>query len=132
MYELPDYDKQWITTSSLRYRYAAAIDSLIAGVTYNGYTFKLDVVAFVRNSGDFSNPANATTLVNEFLELCFCDLPSGSRYTFFQQALLGNLSPINWQNEWNNYIATNNSASVKTALDRLVKAIVKSPEYQLL
>lgn len=131
MYELPDYDKLWITTSSLRYRYAAAIDNLIAGVTYNGYTFKLDVVAFVRNSGDFSNPANATTLINEFLELCFCDLPTGSRYTFFQQALLGNLSPINWQNEWNNYIATNNSASVKTAIDRLVRAIVKSPEYQL-
>ena len=131
MYELPDYDKLWITTSSLRYRYAAAIDNLIAGYTANGYTFKLDVVAFVRNSGDFSNPANATTLVNEFLELCFCDMPTGSRYTFFQQALLGNLSPINWQNEWNNYIATNNSASVKTALDRLIKAIVKSPEYQL-
>lgn len=131
MYELPDYDKLWISTSSLRYRYAAAIDSLIAGVTYNGFTFKLDVVAFVRNSGDFSNPANATTLVNEFLQLCFCDMPTGSRYTFFQQALLGNLSPINWQNEWNNYIATNNSASVKTALDRLIKAIVKSPEYQL-
>ncbi|HCQ13874.1 DUF1800 family protein [Flavobacterium sp.] len=132
MYELPDYDKLWITTSSLRYRYAAALDNLITGYTANGYTFKLDVVAFVRNSGDFSNPANATTLVNEFLELCFCDMPTGSRYTFFQQALLGNLSPINWQNEWNNYITTNNSASVKTALDRFIKAIVKSPEYQLL
>lgn len=131
MYELPDYDKLWITTSNLKSRYTNSIDTLINGLTYNGYTFKLDVVAFVRNSGDFSNPANATTLVNEFLELCFCDLPTGSRYTFFQQALLGNLSPINWQNEWNNYIATNNSASVKTALDRLIKAIVKSPEYQL-
>ena len=131
LYELPDYDRLWITTNNLKNRYLYSIDSLIGGFTNNGFTFKLDVVAFVRNSGDFSNPANATTLVNEFLQLCFCDLPTGSRYTFFQQALLGNLSPINWQNEWNNYIATNNSASVKTALDRLVRAIVKSPEYQL-
>jgi uncharacterized protein (DUF1800 family) len=132
MYELPDYDKLWMTTSALRYRYAAAIDSLIVGITFDGILFKLNIVAFVSNSADFSNPSNATTLVKEFLELCFCDLPTGSRYTFFQQALLGNLSPINWQNEWTNYIATNNSASVKTALDRLVRAIVKSPEYQLL
>lgn len=109
-----------------------SIDSLIGGFTYNGFQYKLDTVSYVRNSGDFSNPSNATLLINEFLELCFCDVPTGSRYTYFQQALLGNLSAINWQNEWNNYITTSNSASVKTALDRLVKAIVKSPEYQLL
>lgn len=131
MYETQEFDKMWITTSNLRNRYITFIDTFINGVTINGYTFKLDVVAFVRNSGDFSNPANASTLVNEFLELCFCEIPTGSRYTYFLQTLQGNLSAINWQNEWNNYIATNNSTSVKTALDRFVKAIVKSPEYQL-
>lgn len=132
LYELPNYDKQWITTNNLKNRYLYSIDSLIGGFTYNGFQYKLDTVSYVRNSGDFSNPSNATLLINEFLELCFCDVPTGSRYTYFQQALLGNLSAINWQNEWNNYITTSNSASVKTALDRLVKAIVKSPEYQLL
>lgn len=131
-YELPDYDKLWITTNNLKNRYLYSIDSLIGGFSNNGFLFKLDTVSYVRNSGDFSNPANATTLVNEFLELCFCDIPTGSRYTYFQQALLGNLSAINWQNEWNNYITTNNSSAVKTAIDRFIKAIVKSPEYQLL
>ena len=132
LYEVVEYDKLWITTSSLRYRYSEGIDNLLAGFTFNSILFKLDIVGFVKNSGDFSNPANATTLVNEFLELCFCEVPTGSRYTFFQQALLGNLSAINWQNEWNNYLTTNNNNAVKTALIRLVKAIVKSPEYQLL
>jgi uncharacterized protein (DUF1800 family) len=131
LYELPDYDKLWITTNNLKNRYLYSIDSLIGGFTYNGFQYKLDTVSYVRNSGDFSNPANATLLINEFLELCFCDIPTGSRYTYFQQALLGNLSVINWQNEWNNYITTNNSSAVKTAIDRFIKAIVKSPEYQL-
>lgn len=132
LYELPDYDKLWMTTNNLKSRYLYSIDSLLVGFSYNGYTFKLDVVSFVHNSGDFSNPANATLLVNEFLELCFCDIPTGSRYAYFQQALLGNLSVINWQNEWNTYLTTNNNSSVKTALNRFVRAIIKSPEYQLL
>ena len=131
IYEGPDYDKQWINTANLKNRYLYFIPTLISGITYNGVTTKLDTVNYVRNSGDFTNPANATTLIHEFLELCFCEIPSGSRYIYFQQSLLGNLSVINWQNEWNNYIATSNSGSVRTALDRFVKAIVQSPEYQL-
>jgi hypothetical protein len=45
-------------------------------------------------------------------------------------ALLGGLSTINWRNDWNNYLATNNKTTVKVALDRLFKTLIKSPEYQ--
>lgn len=133
IYEGPLYDKTWINSSNLKYRYSNFIDDLIQGITnLDAPPIIFDTVLYFRNSGNFSNPANATVLLNEFFQLCLVETPTGDRYTYFQQALLGNLSVINWQNEWNNYLATNNSTSVKIALDRFIKAIVKSPEYQLI
>lgn len=128
----PNYDKNWITTSSLRIRYNNTIDFFINGLTYNGFTFKLNNAAFVKDSGYFSNPANADTLVTEFLQMMFVEVPDGTRYDEFKTIFLNNLSPINWQNEWNNYISSGNANNVKIPIDRLVKAIIKSPEFQIL
>lgn len=128
----PNYDKNWITTSSLRIRYNNTIDYLINGLTYNGFQFKLNMPVFVRDSGYFSAPANADTLLNEFLEMMFAFVPTGSRYDELKTAFLNNLSVTNWQNEWNAYLNTNNASSVKIALDRLVKAVIKSPEFQIM
>uniref|UniRef100_A0AAU6WRV8 Uncharacterized protein n=2 Tax=Chryseobacterium TaxID=59732 RepID=A0AAU6WRV8_9FLAO len=128
----PNYDKNWITTSSLRIRYNNTIDFFINGLTYNGFTFKLNNAAFVKDSGYFTNPGNADTLVTEFLQMMFVEVPDGTRYDEFKTIFLNNLSPINWQNEWNNYINTGNATNVKIPIDRLVKAIIKSPEFQIL
>lgn len=129
-YSSPNYDKNWITTSSLRIRYNNTIDYFINGLTYNGFTFKLNNASFVKDSGYFSNPGNANTLITEFLQMMFVEVPDGTRYDYFKSVFLSNLSPINWQNEWNNYINTGNSNNVKIPIDRLVKAIIKSPEFQ--
>jgi hypothetical protein len=128
----PNYDKNWITTSSLRIRYNNTIDYLINGLTYNGFTFKLNNASFVKDSGYFSNPANADTLVTEFLQMMFVEVPDGTRYDYFKGVFLNNLSTINWQNEWNNYLNTGNANNVKIPIDRLVKAIIKSPEFQII
>lgn len=130
IYQAP-YDNLWINTAVLRTRYSSLIDILLSGFTNNGYTTILNMELFVKNSGHFSNPANATILIDEMLNLMLAVMPTGSRYTYFSQSLLGGLSTINWQNDWNNYLATNNSISVKLALNRFINAIVKSPEYQV-
>lgn len=130
-YENPFYDKLWINSGNIKNRYNSFIETLLIGITSNNTFTKFNVVDYVRNSGDYSNPSNAITLIDEFLELCFCSMPTGDRYNYFKQALLGNLSIINWQHEWNNYITTGNDSSVKVALERFVKAVVQSPEYQL-
>jgi hypothetical protein len=130
VYEFP-YDNLWINTAVLRTRYNVLIDMLISGFNSNGFTTKLDTVLFVKNSGHFSDPANATALIDEMLNLLLAVMPTGSRYTYFTQSLLGGLSTTSWQFEWNNYIASNNNTAVKIALDRLVNAIVKSAEYQV-
>lgn len=126
----PHYDKNWITTSSLRMRYNNTIDTFINGITYNGFSFKLNNAGFVKDSGYFSNPGNADTLVTEFLQLMFVEVPELDRYNYFKNIFLNNLSTTNWLNEWNNYVATGTATNVKIPLDRLVKAIIKSPEFQ--
>ncbi|WP_100076571.1 DUF1800 family protein [Chryseobacterium camelliae] len=128
----PNYDKNWITTSSLRIRYNNTIDYLINGLTYNGFTFKLYNAPFVKDSGYFSNPGDTDTLVTEFLQMMFVEVPTGDRYNYFKNVFLNNLSTINWLNEWNNYISTGNANNVKIPIDRLVKAIIKSPEFQII
>lgn len=129
--EAPHYDKNWITTASLRARYTSSIDDFINAINRNGHRYQLVTPTFVKNSGHFSNPANAVTLMQEFYDLLFVATPQGDRHTYFYNILLGGLSTINWQMEWNNYLKTNNTTAVKTALDRLVRAMVKSPEFQV-
>ncbi|MCU0388554.1 MAG: DUF1800 domain-containing protein [Chitinophagaceae bacterium] len=126
----PQYDRTWITPVSLASRYNDFIIPLIAGFRYSGFLFKFDTVLFVHQSGHFTDPSNAATLVNECYELLFPAKPQGGRHTYFMDALLGGLSTINWRNDWNNYLATNNKTTVQVALNRLFAALVRCPEYQ--
>lgn len=128
----PHFDKNWITTSSLRIRYNNTIDYFINGLTYNGFNFKLNNASFVKDSGYFSNPGSADILVTEFLQMMMVEVPDGERYTYFKTVFLNNLSTTNWLNEWTNYVNTGVATNVKIPIDRLVKAIIKSPEFQII
>lgn len=125
------YDNLWVNTAVLRSRYNQPLDLLLIGFTDNGYTTKLDIPTFVKDSGHFSNPGNSTTLVTDMYDLLLSVVPTGSRHTYFTQSLLGGLTPTSWQFEWTNYVNTGNYTAVKIALDRLVTAMVKSVEYQV-
>jgi uncharacterized protein (DUF1800 family) len=125
------FDNLWVNTAVLRSRYNQPFDMLLIGFNYSGYTTKLDIPTFIRDSGHFSNPANATTLITEMYDLFLSVVPTGTRHTYFTQSLLGGLSVISWQNEWNNYINTGNDTAVRIAVERFVTAIVKSVEYQV-
>lgn len=130
-YSEDEHDKLWLSISTLNNRYNMQINNFINGFNHNGFLIRFDTVDYVRNGNVVSNPLNANTLIDEILTLCFVELPTGDRYNFFRQQLLGNLSVINWQFEWQNYITTNNSTAVRTALNRFFVAIVKSREYQI-
>lgn len=126
----PEYDKNFITTASLRIRYLNTIDFFITGFTYNGFLYKLNLPSFVKDSGYFSSPQLAINLVTDFFTLLHIEVPSSARFDYFKDIFLGGLSVINWQNEWNNFISTSNATNVKIPIDRLVKALIKSPEFQ--
>ncbi len=128
----PNYDKNWITTTTLRPRYNNTIDYLINGLTYNNHVFKIDIASFVKDSGYFSNQEDADTLVTEFLQMMFVKVPEGERYIYFRTVLLGQLTLDNWKTEWNNYKKTNVDTNVKIVFNRFMRAIIKSPEFQIM
>jgi hypothetical protein len=130
LYQEP-FDNLWVNTAVLGSRYNQPFDTILNGFSDNNFVTKLDTAWFVRYSGHFSNPANSAMLVTDMYDVLFSVVPTGNRHAYFTQSLLGGLSPISWQNEWNNYIATNDETAVRIALNRLVTAMVKSVEYQV-
>jgi hypothetical protein len=54
-----------------------------------------------------------------------------NRFDYFHNTVfLDNLPPADWTYEWENYLTTNNDTEVKIPLERLITAIMYSPEYQ--
>ncbi len=133
-YQEPAYSRNWFNGSTLIARYKM-IEILLTGnrVLLSGSNggVKVDIPTFVRNSGYFSNPKDANILVDEFLDYLLVETPNAARRQYFLNILLDDLSPINWMFDWQAYLDTNNASSVKVALDRFVKAIFSSQEYQL-
>lgn len=135
--DAPMYDKNWVTIATLNQRYNCGwVEQLLNGYNNNSYITRVDSPEFVRSSGYFTVPTDPTVLLSEMFEVFFPSAPQGLRYGYFENALLNGLSAANWAMTWNNWIAdiTNNTKknAVRIPLDRLIKAIVKSTEYQVM
>jgi uncharacterized protein (DUF1800 family) len=135
-YQQPDYDRLWINPTTIVTRYTLPRMFLEDKRIIRGGTFycKFDLLTWIKNPANISDPSDGTKLVDELTRYLFPENPFAiTRFNFFlNDTLLGSLSLINWRNEWNNYISTNNPASVLPQLQKLFKAIVFSQEYQLL
>ncbi|TXD51141.1 MULTISPECIES: DUF1800 family protein [unclassified Polaribacter] len=131
-YSTPPYDKNFITTNSLKLRYDGIIDELLQGYVLDGFTMRLNSVLFVQNSGHFLDPSDSNNVLEGFFDLLFIRRPAGERALYFEQALLNGLSKTNWYFVWKNYLASNDPADAELYLNRLIIALVKSPEYQIM
>jgi len=136
VYQEPLYDKYWITSSTIFYRYrlGKTLMDIRNRVTSSGFYTRIDydVVDFVRNSGHFSNPEQASVLFDEIIDLLLIREPEDVRKTYFyNDLLLGDLSPINWMFAWQNYISSGDDSDVRIALERTFEGIIGSPEYQI-
>lgn len=133
-FQEPGYSKNWFDSGTLIARYKL-YEAITTGTrvfnTFSNGDVKVNLVEFVKNSGYFSAPQNASQLVTDF---CFYLLPlppSTARYQYYYNLFLDTLSPINWQFEWQNYISSNNDAAVKIPIGRLVKVMLSSQEFQV-
>jgi uncharacterized protein (DUF1800 family) len=136
VYQEPLYDKYWVTSSTIfyRYRFGKTLMDIRNRVTSSGFYTRInyDIVNFVQNSGYFSNPENATTLINEIIDLLLIRTPDVSRYNYFlDDLLLGDLSPINWMFTWQAFAAGGSDSEVRIVLERTFEGIIASPEYQI-
>ena len=90
---------------------------------------KLDVLSFIVNH--VSNPSDSQVLVSELVSWLLPISLDNSRFDYFKNDVLLNQSALNWTSEWQNYQNTSNEIVVRTQLELLMLALMKSPEYQL-
>lgn len=136
IYQEPLYDKYWITSSTIfyRFRFGKTLMDIRNRVTSSGFLTRInyDIVLFVEDSGHFSSPEQSNILFDEIVELLFIREPEASRKTYFyNDLLLGDLSPINWLFAWQNYISSGDDSDVRVALERTFEGLIGSPEYQI-
>lgn len=135
-YLAPKYDKFWFDTSNITQRYYLGrcfLENKRLPYSSTSIGVQLNIVTWVRdNIAPPNNSTNGSVIVDELINYLLPEIPDTSRRTYYlNQTLLGTLSLINWNNEWNNYLNTGSTTVVKPRLELLFKAILFSQEYQL-
>ncbi len=135
-YQEPEFSRQWFNSSTIIARYKLPQMLLSGKVSYGTapnatiYT-KLNIVPWTKNSGFFSDPSDPYALVQELLNYMLPEEIDNDRFNYFyQDVFLDNLPPGDWTYEWQNYLNSGNETEVKIPLERLINAIMYSPEFQ--
>lgn len=134
-YQEPDYNRNWITAATLAQRYQFPSD-LISGIKKKkvfSHELKLDVLKFVENPDNFTNPSKADILLRELLTSIFPREVKEDRFNYFlNEIFLEGLSLKAWEMEWQEYKSSGIDEGVRSQLNNLFTKIMQTPEYQLL
>ena len=134
-YQSPDYDKTWISASTLiaRYRLGESMLDGLNRISGNANIIaKVDIVNVVKNGGVFTNASDAVALTTQLCNLLFAQNPDVSRVTYFMNSfLLQGLATFYWADAWNLFLANNNKSVVEPRLKLLVSKLLAAPESQI-
>jgi hypothetical protein len=134
-YQAPDFDKNWISASTLIARYRLG-ESLLDGynrISGNAATnTKINISDVIRNSNIVSVANDPFVLTSELCNALFAQEPDVDRINYFMNSyLLQGLTNNYWTTAWDDYIATNSNTVVEFRLKLLVKNILRAPESQM-
>jgi Protein of unknown function (DUF1800) len=132
-YQAPDYNRGWFSASTIVPRYKLG-DMLLQNKRFLGgsglFGAQINTAAWVK--ANFPNAADSETLVAEILELLMPEPPESKRFSYFLNTIfLNGLPAADWTYEWADYVKTGKDTEVKIPLQKLIRAIMVSPEYQL-
>ncbi|MCC7504843.1 MAG: DUF1800 family protein [Saprospiraceae bacterium] len=135
-YQSPDFNRQWFNSSTIIARYKLPQMLLtgryqIGGNPNGNLGTKLNIAPWLKNSGVVSDPEDPYVVVQDLLSYLLPEQVDAERFNYFlNDVFLDNLPPADWTYEWQNYLASNNATEVTIPLERLINAIMYSPEYQ--
>ena len=135
-YQEPEYSRQWFNSSSIIGRYKFPQQLLTGRVSYGASPntlvyFQINIVTWVKDSGFFSDPKDPYALVQDLLNYLLPETIDNDRFNYFYlDVFLDNLPPADWTYEWQNYLNTGNATEVRIPLEKLINAIMYSPEFQ--
>lgn len=112
--------RDWISSTTYSYR-GGFTDSVLTGKRYNGVavTGKLDVLAYARS---FSSSEKAANFVNDVIDSLILFPISDTKRQFLLDTLLDGTVAANWSTY---------TPQADARIVRLLKAIMRLPEYQL-
>ena len=133
-YQFPQYDKLWITASTLPKRAEHTDNMIYYGYPSNDYLTALDVVAMVKT---LNQPSDPDLLIDELLTLFFpLPMPETLRPVLKDFLLTGQQSDYYWTQAWNAYLQAPNDEmarnTVESRLQNLFRFLLQLEEYQLM
>lgn len=137
-HQAPSFSKAWISANTLPFRYKF-VDMLYSGnkilIAWSSLHTSFNVMDFVDSSSpvNISDPRTPSTLVQEIVDYVFPEGIPTNRFNYFKDdMLLGNYSELEWADEWDDYQLTGDDSVVKPQIEKLIRAIIQSPEYQIM
>jgi hypothetical protein len=112
--------REWISSTTYSHR-GGFTDSLLSGKRYNGanVTGKLNPLAYART---FSTSEKAVAFVNQLIDLFILFPISDAKRSFLLETMLEGTIAANW---------STNTAQADVRIARLLKAMMRMPEFQL-
>ena len=134
-YQAPNFDKNWISSSTLIARYRLG-ESLLDGFNrINGNSNivgKINISDVIRNGGLISAADDPVVLTTELCNALFAQVPNASRVAYYMNSfLLQGLATFYWNDAWTNYLTTSNNSVVEPRLKLLVSKLLSAPESQI-
>ena len=133
-YQQPDYNRSWFNPSTIiaRYKLPTILTSGRRTLSNGRAWIQLDMVNFISDSSNITNPYLPDFLVNELLEHMLSEMPDQNRIDYFlNDVFLNGLPAADWTYEWEAYENTGDDSEVRIPLNNLITAIMYSPEYQV-
>jgi hypothetical protein len=134
-YQAPDFDKNWISASTLIARYRLG-ESLLDGnnrISGNATIItKINISNVIKTSNIISVANDPYILTSELCNALFAQIPDANRVNYFMNSfLLQGLATFYWTNAWDDFLATNSNTVVESRLKLLVTNILRAPEAQM-
>ena len=134
-YQAPDFDKNWISASTLIARYRLG-ESLLDGnnrISGNATIItKINISNVIKTSNIISVANDPYILTSELCNALFAQIPDANRVNYFMNSfLLQGLATFYWTNAWDDFMATNTNTVVESRLKLLVTNILRAPESQM-
>ena len=134
-YQAPDFDKNWISASTLIARYRLG-ESLLDGfnrISGNATIItKINISNVIKTTNIISVANDPYILTSELCNALFAQIPDANRVNYFMNSfLLQGLATFYWTNAWDDFMATNTNTVVESRLKLLVTNILRAPESQM-
>ena len=137
-HQIPGFNRNWITTYALAHRYQSAGILMKRFEQSTERSFQLDILDWVENSGQITDPSNAVEIVDVLLNSLFAVELNQDRYDYFLYTVFLDSPDTDqayarglWIQEWSNYVSSADGSTVRNQLEIILSALIETPEFQL-